>query len=107
MLNSRWTVGAWFVSSGFFVAENEALGRPWVAWDQVREGVYKLSGTALVWPAYASAALVALTFVRDRARASMLLVLSLGAAAALPWDAYVEGRPFRIRYGVPLGGADR
>ena len=45
LLNSRWTVGAWFISSGFFVAENEALGRPLLAWDQVREGVYRLSGT--------------------------------------------------------------
>ena len=53
LLNSRWTVGAWFVSSGFFVAENEALGHPLLAWDQVREGVYRLSGSALVWPAYA------------------------------------------------------
>ena len=58
LLNSRWTVGAWFVSSGFFVAENEALGRPLVAWEQVREGVYRLSGPAVVWPAYAAAALV-------------------------------------------------
>jgi hypothetical protein len=102
VLNSRWTVGAWFVSGGFFVAENEALGRPLVAWDQVREGVYRLSGPALVWPAYAAAALVVWTFARSRARASLVLVLSLAAAAVLPWYAYLEGHPFRIRYGVPL-----
>jgi len=102
VLNSRWTVGAWFVSGGFFVAENEALGHPLIAWDQVREGVYRLSGPELVWPAYAAAALVVWTFARSRARASLVLVLSLGAAAALPWYAYLEGHPFRIRYGVAL-----
>jgi hypothetical protein len=102
LLNSRWTVGAWFISSGFFVAENEALGRPLVAWEQVREGVYRLSGPAVVWPAYAGAALVAWAFARSRAQASLVLVLALAAAAALPWYAYFEGHPFRIRYGVPL-----
>jgi hypothetical protein len=102
LLNSRWTVGAWFISSGFFVAENEALGRPLLAWDQVREGVYRLSGPALVWPAYAGATLVAWSFVRSRTRASLVLVLALVAAAALPWYAYLHGHPFRIRYGVPL-----
>jgi hypothetical protein len=102
LLNSRWTVGAWFISSGFYVAENESLGRPLVAWEQVREGVYRLSGPAVVWPAYAAAALVVWTFARSRARASLALVLALAAAAALPWYAYVEGHPFRIRYGVPL-----
>jgi hypothetical protein len=102
LLNSRWTVGAWFVSSGFFVAENDALGQPMVAWDQVLEGLLRLSGTALVWPAYAAAAVLAVTFARDRTRAALVLVLALGAAAALPWYAYVQGHPFRIRYAVPL-----
>ena len=102
LLNSRWTVGAWFISSGFFVAENEALGRPLLAWDQVREGVYRLSGPALVWPAYVGAALVAWTFVRSRSRASLALVLAPITAAALPWYAYLQGHPLRIRYGVPL-----
>lgn len=102
VLNSRWTVGAWFVSGGFFVAENEAVGHPMAAWDQVREGVYRLSGPGLVWPAYAAAVLVVWNFARSQARASLVLVLSLAAAAALPWYAYIEGHPFRIRYGVPL-----
>ena len=39
---------------------------------------------------------------RSSARASLALVLALVAAAALPWYAYLEGHPFRIRYGVPL-----
>jgi hypothetical protein len=102
LLNSRWTVGAWFVSAGFFVAENDAIGQPLLAWDQVREGVYRLSGPAVVWPAYGAAALIAWTFARSRPFASMVLVLALVGTAALPWYAYFEGHPFRIRYGVPL-----
>ena len=106
LINSRWTVGAWFVSGGFFVPENtEALGHPLVALAQVREGLYRLSGTALVWPAYAGAALVVYAFVRSRARASVALGLALAGAAALPCYAYVQGHPFRIRYDVPLVAA--
>jgi hypothetical protein len=100
--NSRWTTGSWFVPAGFFVPENPALGQPLLAWEQVRESVYLLSGTSLVWPAYAAAALVALAFVRSTPRASLLLILSLAAAAALPWYAYVAGHPLRVRYAVPL-----
>jgi hypothetical protein len=105
-VNSRWTVGAWFISGGFFVAENsEALGHPFVAWDQVREGLYRLSGTALVWSGYAGAALTLITLTRSRSRAPIVLLLALAAAAALPWYAYVQGHPFRIRYDVPLVAA--
>jgi hypothetical protein len=106
LVNSRWTVGAWFISSGFFVAENaEALGRPLAAWDQLREGLYRVSGSALVWSGYAGAVLTIVAFARSRSRASLLLFLALAAAAALPLSAYVQGHPFRIRYDVPLVAA--
>ena len=104
--NSRWTVGAWFVSGGFFVPENvEALGHPMAALDQVREGLYRMSGSALVWSGYAGAVLVCLAHLRDRGRASLALLLALAGAAALPWYAYLQGHPFRIRYDVPLVAA--
>jgi len=103
LVNSRWTVGAWFISSGFFVAENaEALGRPLAAWGQLREGLYRVSGSALVWSGYAGALLTIVAFARSRSRAPLLLFLALAAAAALPVSAYVQGHPFRIRYDVPL-----
>jgi hypothetical protein len=106
LINSRWTVGAWFVSAGFFVPENlEALGRPLIAWQQVREGLYRISGGGLVWSAYAGAALTVVVFVRSRARAPLLLLFALAGAAALPWSAYMQGHPFRIRYDVPLVAA--
>jgi hypothetical protein len=103
LVNSRWTTNEWVVSRGFFVPENtEALAHPSVALTQLREGLYRLSGTALVWSAYAGAALIVAAFVRSRARASLLLLLALAASAALPWYAYVQGHPYRIRYDVPL-----
>jgi hypothetical protein len=103
LVNSRWTVGAWFISSGFFVAENtEALGHPLAAWDQLREGLYRVSGSALVWSAYAGTALTIVAFARSRPRAPLVLFLALAAAAALPLSAYVQGHPFRIRYDLPL-----
>lgn len=106
LINSRWTVGAWMIDTGFFVPENtDALGHPLVAWAQVREGLYRLGGSALVWSAYAGAALALVAFVRTRALASAALVLALAAAAALPCYAYVQGHPFRIRYDVPLVAA--
>ena len=89
-----------------FRTENiEALGRPLVAWQQVREGLYRVSGTGLVWSAYAGGLLIVLVFVRSRARAPLLLLFALAGAAALPCSAYMHGHPFRIRYDVPLVAA--
>lgn len=102
ILNSRWTTGAWFVSSGFFVAENESLGRPLAAWDQVIEGLYQVSGAITVYPAYLGAAVIAFAGLRTAKRAPLIVVLALAACAALPWYAYLQGHPFRIRYSVPL-----
>jgi hypothetical protein len=102
-MNSRWVVGEWFVSGGFFVPENvEALGRPLVAWRQVREGLAELSGSVLTTGGYVGAALIVWTFVRSPNRASLLLLLALFAAAALPIAAYMEAHPVRIRYALPL-----
>jgi hypothetical protein len=103
ILNSRYTMGIWFIPRDFYVAENvEALGRPLEAWRQVRVGLYRLSGWALVWAAYAGLALTAIAFVRSKSRAPLVLVAALAAAGFLPWFAYLQGHPFRIRYDVPL-----
>jgi len=105
-LNSRWVVGEWFVTGGFFVPENvEALGHPLVAWRQIMEGLTQLSGSALVWCGYIGAGLLLAECVRSRARASLLLLLALAASAALPMYAYLQGHPFRIRYDLPLVAA--
>jgi len=102
VVNSRWTTGRWFVGGDFFVAENAALGQPWLAWQQVMEGLYKLSGTATVWPAWLAVVLIVATFVRSKERASIVLVLALAGAAAVPWYAYFNGHPLRVRYSLPM-----
>jgi hypothetical protein len=107
LANSRWTTGAWFISgSDVFVPDNtDALAQPLAAWRQVRDGLYRLSGSALVRSAYAAALVVALAFARTKTRASVALIFALAAAGALPWFAYVQGHPFRIRYDAPLVAA--
>ena len=121
LVNSKVSVGSWFVSGGFFVAENPALGNPWLAWTQIWEGLVRLAGPVVPWLAVASAigigvvsflpteggshtseSPVASGFSR---KISLLLLLALAAAAALPLYAYYQGHPVRIRYAVPLVAA--
>jgi hypothetical protein len=91
VFNSRWTTGHWFVSTGFFVAENEARGQGWLAWRQVRIGTYQLSGWMLVWPAYAAAVLLVVAFVRSRVTASCRSCSRWRPWRRCPGYAYVNG----------------
>src|SRR6185369_5586782 len=85
LVNSKVTVGSWFVSSGFFVAENPAQGHPWLAWTQIWNGLVELTGSALPWAAMLSALGIVLAFAtadrrrgeRRTAQAQILVVLSL------------------------------
>jgi len=123
LVNSKVSVGSWFVSSGFFVADNPALGHPWLAWMQVWDGLVRLTGPVLPWVGAASAVgIVVAFFVRDHGRpglsgaastgpsapaptAAIILPLALAACAALPLYAYYRGHPVRLRYDVPLVAA--
>ena len=127
LVNSKVSVGSWFVSSGFFVADNPAMGHPWQAWTQIWDGLVELTGPVLPWAAVISGlAIVASAFMRkdqslpqgrggsrtaptpaggSRAAPSLFVVLALAACAALPWSAYMKGHPVRIRYDVPLVAA--
>jgi hypothetical protein len=100
--NSRWTIGTWFIPRDFFVPENDALGQPSLAWQQVRESALQLSGTATIRAGYAGAALATIAFVRSRQRASLILLIALFACVLLPWYAYLQGHPLRVRYGLLL-----
>jgi hypothetical protein len=102
MANSRWTTGYWLISSGFYVPENDATGKPALAWEQVLEGVHALSGDATMPMAYLGTGLLVVAFFRSRAHASLALVLALAGAAALPLYAYTQGHPVRVRYSLPL-----
>ena len=99
---SRVVVGEWFVAGGFFVPENAALGHPVEALAQVGWGVRALSGSILLTISAIGLAALAIGALASRSRAWQLVPLSLLAAAALPWAAFVDGHPYRIRYMVPL-----
>jgi hypothetical protein len=116
LVNSKVTVGSWFVSSGFFVPENPALGHPWLAWTQIWDGLVELTGAALPWAAVVSAIAITASACRRRSTSAaaptaphadpaLLLIIALAACAALPWSAYLKGHPLRIRYDVPLVAA--
>ncbi len=99
---SRVVIGSWFVASGFFVAENKALGLPVLAAAEIWWGTHMLSGSLVI--AIAAVGILSLLIIGalSRRRADAWIVLSLVATAALPWAAFVKGHPFRIRYMVPL-----
>jgi hypothetical protein len=99
---SRVVIGEWFTTSGFFVPENKALGRPLVATAEIWWGAHALSGSLTIALAAVGSAALLVTAVVSRRRAAALIPLALLASAALPWAAFVRGHPFRIRYMVPL-----
>ena len=99
---SRVVIGQWFVSGDFFVPENKALGDSMMALKEVGWGVQMLGGRLLVLIGAAGAAVLAARGFFRRRSSSAIVPLALLAMAAIPWAAFVEGHPFRIRYMVPL-----
>jgi hypothetical protein len=99
---SRVVVGQWFVSSGFFVPENKALGDGVMAAAEIGWGTNMLSGSTLFAAGVLGIAALVVVALFSRRQATALVALSLIATASLPWAAFVKGHPFRIRYMVPL-----
>ena len=99
LVDSRITVGAWFVSSGFFVPDPTYEGLIARSALAIWWGTHQLSGYVIETIALAAAAVVLL-------RGQPLIVaVSVFATAALPFSAFVAGHPFRIRYMIPLVAA--
>jgi hypothetical protein len=88
------STGQWLVTSGFYEANNPALGNPRLALEQILEGTEKLSGSWLLWLGAAGVVCA----ISSRAFAPLCLI----AAAALPLYAFSNGHPIRIRYMTPL-----
>ena len=102
LLLSRATVGAWFVTGGFFVAENPAQHRPLRALGSVWWGLHELSSHPLAIIGAAGLVMLLVRGLRSRHVAPWIPALALAGAAALPWYAFYSGHPFRIRYMIPL-----
>ncbi len=98
---SKVVVGAWF-ANGFFVPENPAQGHPLDAVNQIVWGLHELSGSGVLLAALAGLVVLALTGLWHSDRAANILPLALVGTAAVPWSAFVDGHPYRIRYMVPL-----
>jgi hypothetical protein len=98
ILHSRFTIGEWFVTGGFFVTDPRTLGRPLAAFLQVSYGIRQLVNDPLVAVSLAGVAYVAVRGMRSLDRAADLIVLALIAFLVLPTYAFFEGHPFRMRY---------
>ena len=105
LINSRITVGAWFVSGGFYVPDPAYEGKPVRTLVSIWWGTHQLSGYVLEITALVTAAILAFRSVARRDDAALVVPVALLAAAALPFYAFFEGHPYRIRYMIPLVGA--
>jgi hypothetical protein len=99
VLDSRITVGSWFISNGFYVPDPTYEGLVAKSALAVWWGTHQLSSYAIEAIALAGAAMVAFKGLRP------LVAVSLFSTAVLPFYAFVAGHPFRIRYMVPLVAA--
>jgi hypothetical protein len=102
LVQSRLTIGHWFVTGGFYVPDNPDVGRPFKTMGSIWWASHELNGYGILLFAVAGAAWLTVVGLRRRRHATALLTLALAATAALPWYAFYSGHPFRFRYMVPL-----
>jgi hypothetical protein len=105
LFNSRITVGAWFVSDGFYVPDPTYAHQSWRTLVGIWWGTHQLSGYLIETVALFTAAIVAWRALVRKQDAALLVTLSLFATAALPLTAFYDGHPYRIRYMIPTVAA--
>jgi hypothetical protein len=104
LLFGRLTLGKFLADAGFFTPDNPAAHQPLVALQQIFRGYVAIAG----WPVVVSTLLAAFMLVGAAVRAKSarpLLPLALVAAALLPFSAFVDGHPYRVRYMIALVAA--
>jgi hypothetical protein len=104
-LNSRVTVGSWFVTGGFYERDPIYDGHLWRSIVAVWWGTHQLSGYVIEHVALVALAGVIVQTLRGRSAMARLVPAALFAAAALPAYAFYEGHPYRVRYMVPMVAA--
>ncbi len=105
VINSRITVGSWFVTDGFFVPDPNYQGQVGRSLIAVWWGSHELSTTTTATLALLGATLFGVRALLSRTEAPMLVPLALLAAGALPFYAFHAGHPFRVRYMIPIVAA--
>jgi hypothetical protein len=101
LLHSRITIGTWFVTGGFYVPDPATQGKALAVTGSILWGACRLGSYPLIVAA-AGALIVIFRTAADPRRKHAVIGLALLAVAALPWYAFYQGHPFRIRYMVPL-----
>jgi hypothetical protein len=99
---SRLTVGAWFVTGGFYQRDPTYDAQAVKTLLAIWWGTHRLSGYVIEIVGLLAAAWVLWRAVRRHDAAPNLVTITLFAAAALPAYAFYEAHPFRIRYMVPV-----
>jgi hypothetical protein len=105
LLNSRLTVGTWFVTGGFFMPDPGYEGLAWRSLVAVWWGTHQMSTRLTEIIAIAAAAFFVLRSNVRRADATLAVPAALFAAGVLPAFAFYQGHPFRIRYMATLVAA--
>jgi hypothetical protein len=100
-VHSKATIGAWFVTSGFYVPDPLYEGKPLAVTGAVWWGAGALGSDVLRRTGIAAVIGLAVLWSRKRSESALLVPLAWLGAVALPWYAFYEGHPFRIRYMVP------
>jgi hypothetical protein len=101
---SRLTTGSWFLGSEFYVPDPYYEGRGWRTLVALWWGTHRLSGYAIEIVALVT--VVAIVRACSRAESTpLLLPVTFLAAAVVPYVAFYQGHPYRMRYMVPLVAA--
>ena len=104
-LNSRITTGRWFVTGGFYEIDPTYDGLVLKSLIAVWWGTHRLGGYVAEAVALGAAGWLIIRAVAKPATAACLVPVALFAAAVLPFYAFVEGHPFRVRYMITLATA--
>ena len=102
LVHSKATVGAWFVTGGFYVPDPAYQHHAVAVTGAVWWGVRALGSEVLARVAALAVVLLVYWWWRRRLPVSAIAALAWLAVAALPWYAFFQGHPLRIRYMVPL-----
>jgi hypothetical protein len=105
LVNSRITVGSWFVSDGFYIPDPTYAHQPLRTLLGIWWGTHQLSGYAIEAVAMSAAVVAAWRGASRRLDSGLLIPLALFAAAAVPIVAFYQGHPYRIRYMIPIVAA--
>jgi hypothetical protein len=105
LVNSRITVGSWFVTGGFYVPDPTYQGLVLKSLISVWWGTHQMSGYIVEIVALVTATVFAARALTRAADAALLVPVALLSPAVLPFYAFVSGHPFRIRYMIPVVAA--